>query len=111
MRLEVSEIAARQIKRQQVTQAAVERIEIQARAVRGDGSRGMIGIAGERCLACARIHGGPRRKISQTILSPSLSRVQPYRPGCGRTAVSISPCDFAVASDRSDRARIVRNNI
>src|SRR5262249_37659740 len=71
MRLELAEIAARQIKRQQVAQAAVERIEIQARAVGGDGSRGTIGIAGERCLACARIHGGPRRKsVTRSLALP-----------------------------------------
>jgi len=60
MRLEFCEIARREIERQQVAQAAVDRIEILARAIRSDTGGGAIGGIGERCLACKRVHGGPR---------------------------------------------------
>ena len=42
MRIELNEIALREIERQQVAQGPVDRIEIQARAIRGDIGSGAI---------------------------------------------------------------------
>src|SRR5215469_7237876 len=56
MRLEGPEIFTRQIERQQIAQAPIDRIKIEPRAIRREPGRSAIEGAGERLVAGNRVH-------------------------------------------------------